>query len=268
MGKVLLTVLCLGVLALWGTPSPALAAVQTKVVEYRQGDVTMKGYLAWDDAVKGPRPGVLVVHEWWGLNDYARTRARMLAELGYTALAVDMYGDGKVAGHPDDAGKFATEVRKDLALMTARFTAGMEFLKKQPSVDPTRIGATGYCFGGAVVLNMARQGADLKGVASFHGSLVTTKTAEPGKVKARVLVMNGAADSFIPPDQIAAFAAEMARAGADFTFINYAGAKHSFTNPGADAFAVKFGMDIAYDAAADRRSWDEMKRFFVELFGR
>jgi dienelactone hydrolase len=252
---------------LLGVPT-ADAAVQGKVVEYRDGGVTMKGYLAWNDAVKGRRPGVLVVHEWWGHNEYARKRARMLAELGYTALAVDMYGEGKQAAHPDDAGAFSSAVMKNMDLMTARFTAAMEYLKKQPTVDAGRIGAIGYCFGGAVVLNMARQGLDLKGVASFHGSLATAKPAEPGAVKAKVLVLHGGADTFIPPEQVGAFAAEMARAGADFRFISYAGAKHSFTSPAADAHAKKFGLALAYDAAADRESWDEMKRFLREVFGR
>ncbi len=247
--------------------STAGAAVQGKVVEYRDGGVTMKGYLAWNDAIKGRRPGVLVVHEWWGHNEYARKRARMLAELGYAALAVDMYGEGKQAAHPDDAGAFSSAVMKNMGIMTARFTAAMEYLRKQPTVDAGRIGAIGYCFGGAVVLNMARQGLDLKGVASFHGSLATAKPAEPGAVKAKVLVLNGGADTFITPEQVGAFAAEMARAGADFRFISYAGAKHSFTNPDADALARKFGLALAYNPAADRESWDEMKRFFREVFG-
>ncbi|GLI40097.1 dienelactone hydrolase family protein [Geobacter hydrogenophilus] len=248
--------------------STADAAIRGKVVEYRDGEVTMKGYLAWNDAVKGKRPGVLVVHEWWGLNDYARKRARMLAELGYTALAVDMYGGGKEALHPDDAGAFSSAVMKNMDLMAARFRAAMDLLGKQPTVDAGRIGAIGYCFGGAVVLNMARQGLDLKGVASFHGNLATAKPAEPGAVKAKVMAFNGGADTFITPEQVGAFAAEMARAGADFRFISYTGAKHSFTNPDADAYARKFGLPLAYDAAADRDSWDEMSRFFRRVFGR
>lgn len=245
---------------------PAAAKVRGRVVEYRDGTVTMKGYLAWDPALKGKRPGVLVVHEWWGHNEYARKRARMLAGLGYTALAVDMYGEGKQAPHPDDAAAFAAEVMKNGDLMKARFMAAMNLLKDQSTVDPARIGAIGYCFGGAVVLNMARQGVDLAGVVSFHGSLATDRPAEPGGVKARVLALNGAADRFIPPEQVGAFAAEMARAGAEFGFISYAGAKHSFTNPEADAFARRFGLDVAYDSRADRRSWAEMKRFFQLCF--
>ncbi|WP_298436535.1 dienelactone hydrolase family protein [Geobacter sp.] len=267
MKKVLLPLFCLGLFTFWSVPRAALAAVRTSEVEYRAGEVIMKGYLAWDDAVKGKRPGILVVHEWWGLNDYARRRARMLAGLGYTALAVDMYGGGRVASHPDAAGKFAGEVLKNLDLMTARFNAALELLKGQPTVDPGRIGAIGYCFGGAVVLEMARQGEALAGVASFHGSLALPQPAGPGPVKAKVLVMNGGADSFITPEQGGAFTAGLAKAGAGFRFINYAGVKHSFTNPDADALGKKFGLDIAYDAAADRRSWDEMRRFFRGLFG-
>ncbi|BEH09521.1 dienelactone hydrolase family protein [Geobacter sulfurreducens subsp. ethanolicus] len=210
---------------------PAAAKVRGRVVEYRDGTVTMKGYLAWDPA-----------------------------------LAVDMYGEGKQAPHPDDAAAFAAEVMKNGDLMKARFMAAMNLLKDQSTVDPARIGGIGYCFGGAVVLNMARQGVDLAGVVSFHGSLATDRPAEPGGVKARVLALNGAADRFIPPEQVGAFAAEMARAGAEFGFISYAGAKHSFTNPEADAFARRFGLDVAYDSRADRRSWAEMKRFFQLCF--
>jgi dienelactone hydrolase len=226
----------------------------------------MKGYLAYDESVKGKRPGVLVVHEWWGLNDYARRRARMLAELGYAALAVDMYGEGKQAMHPDDAKAFSSELMKNFDSAKARFIAGMEFLKQQASVDPTRIAAIGYCMGGGVVLNMARQGVDLKGVASFHGSLTPVKPAQPGTVKAKILVLNGADDKFIPLEQIEAFKQEMKSAGADFRFISYPGAVHSFTNPGADELAKKYNMPIAYNAQADKKSWDELKKFLTMIF--
>src|SRR5512143_934897 len=169
--------------------APAHAKVTGKDVEYTAGGVTLKGYLAYDTAKKGKSPGVLVVHEWWGLNDYARERARMLARLGYTALAVDMYGEGKTATHPDDAGKFSSELMQNFDTAKARFLAAEDFLKMQPTVDPGRIAAIGYCFGGGVVLNMARQGADLKGVASFHGSLAAVKPAQPGVAKAKILVL-------------------------------------------------------------------------------
>ncbi len=237
-----------------------------KTVEYSAQGVVMKGYLAYEEAVKGKRPGVLVVHEWWGLNDYARKRAIMLAELGYTALAVDMYGDGKQAMHPDDAKKFSSELMKNFDDAKARFTAAMEFLKQQPSVDPTRIAAIGYCMGGGVVLNMARQGVDLKGVASFHGSLTPVKPAQPSSVKAKVLVLHGGDDKFIPPEQIEAFKQEMKSAGVDFQFISYPGAVHSFTNPEADGLGKKYNMPIAYNAQADKKSWDELKKLLNTVF--
>jgi dienelactone hydrolase len=240
----------------------AQAAIKGEEVQYKIGDQTFKGYIAYDDAKKGKRPGVLVVHEWWGHNEYARKRARMLAELGYTGFALDMFGDGKVAHHPDEAGKFAGEVRQNMELGKARFNAALETLKKHASVDPNKIGAIGYCFGGAVVLQMARIGFDLKSVASFHGSLGTTEKAWKGKVKAKLLVANGADDSFIKPEEIEGFKKEMDEAGVEYKFINYPGAKHSFTNPDADEYARKFNMPIAYNAEADKQSWAELQAFF------
>jgi dienelactone hydrolase len=237
-----------------------------KAVDYSAQGVVMKGYLAYDESITGKRPGVLVVHEWWGLNDYARKRARMLAELGYTALAVDMYGDGKQAMHPDDAKAFSSELMKNFDVAQARFVTAMEFLKQQPTVDPGRIAAIGYCMGGGVVLNMARQGVELKGVASFHGSLTAVKPAQPGVIKAKILVLNGGADKFITPEQIEAFKQEMKAAGADFQFISYPDALHSFTNPEATELGKKFNMAVAYNAKADKESWDEMKKFFSVIF--
>lgn len=237
-------------------------------VRYSAGGVEMIGYLAYDAAIQGQRPAVLVVHEWWGLNDYARMRARLLAECGYTALALDMYGGDRVAAHPEDAKKFSSALMKNFDLAKARFLAGMDLLKKQPTVDPTRVAAIGYCFGGGIVLNMARQGVDLKGVASFHGNLTPVKPAQPGAVKARVLVLHGGDDKFSTPEQIETFKKEMTGAGADFRFITYPGALHSFTNPEADALGKKFTMPIAYNAQADRQSWDELKKFLKEIFGK
>jgi dienelactone hydrolase len=244
----------------------ALAAVKTQEVSYTSGGVTMKGYVAYDDAVKGKRPGVLVVHEWWGNNDYARKRARMLAELGYTALSVDMYGDGKTADHKDDAAALATQVAKDMPVAKARFEAGMKALKKQKTVDSNRIAAIGYCFGGSVVLNMARLGVDLKGVASFHGSLGGLAPAEPGKVKARVAVFTGEADPMVPADQVATFKQQMDAAGATYSVVSYPGVKHSFTNPQADEYAKRFGLPVAYDAKADEDSWGRTQSFLKDLF--
>ncbi|HXX36380.1 MAG TPA: dienelactone hydrolase family protein [Thermodesulfobacteriota bacterium] len=237
-----------------------------RTIDYSAQGAVMKGYLAYDENIAGKRPGVLVVHEWWGLNDYARKRARMLAELGYTALAVDMYGEGKQAMHPDDARAFSSELMKNFEVAKARFMAGMEFLKQQDSVDPTRIAAIGYCMGGGVVLNMARQGLDLRGVASFHGGLTAVKPAQPGSVKAKILVLHGGADKFITPEQIEAFKQEMKSAGADFHFISYPGATHSFTNPEATELGKKFNMPVAYNPEADRQSWDELKEFLKKVF--
>jgi dienelactone hydrolase len=239
-----------------------------KTVDYSAQGVVMKGYLTYDENIAGKRPGVLVVPEWWGLNDYARKRARMLAELGYTALAVDMYGDGKAVTTPDDAGKLSSEVMKNSEVAKARFMAATDFLKEQPSVDPNRIAAIGYCFGGGVVLNMARQGVDLRGVASFHGSLTAVKPAQPGSVKAKILVLHGGADKFITPEQIEAFKQEMKSAGADFKFVSYPDATHSFTNPEATELGKKFNMPIAYNAEADRKSWGELKEFLKNIFSK
>jgi dienelactone hydrolase len=177
-----------------------------------------------------------------------------------------MYGDGKTAMHPDDAGKFSSELMKNFDVAKARFLTAMDFLKQQPTVDPTKIAAIGYCFGGGVVLNMARQGADLKGVASFHGSLNAVKSAEPWMVKAKVLVLHGAEDKFIKPEQIEAFKKEMSEATVDYTFISYPGAVHGFTSPDADALGKKFNMPIAYNADADKKSWEELKQFLKKIF--
>ncbi|MDD2542371.1 MAG: dienelactone hydrolase family protein [Desulfuromonadaceae bacterium] len=248
--------------------SSASAKVSGREVEYRAGTTVLKGYVAEDTALKGKRPAVLVVHEWWGLNDYARKRARMLAKLGYIAFAVDMYGDGKTARHPDDAGKFASEAMKNNVVGEARFNAALDFIKQQPLVDPTRIAAIGYCFGGGVVLHMARQGADLKGVVSFHGSLATAVLAKAGVVKAKVLVFNGEADKMTTPEQVAAFKDEMTRAGVSFRYVGYPGVMHSFTNPDADAYAKKFNLPLAYNKKADLDSWAQMKKFLREIFAK
>lgn len=253
-------------LALFGMQ--AHAAVVGEEVSYRAGDTVMKGYLAYDDAVKGKRPAVLVVHEWWGHNDYARKRARMLAAMGYTALAVDMYGDGKTAEHPEDAGKFATAVNSDMEQRRARFLAAKALLEQHPTVAANATAAIGYCFGGGVVLAMARDGVDLKGVASFHGAIATKQLAQPGKVKARVLVLNGAADPMVTEQQIEVFHQEMSAAGVDYRFVNYPGAKHAFTNPDADTYGQRFGMPLAYHAEADAQSWAELETFLRATFGR
>ena len=243
-------------------------AIEGKEVAYEFGGTVMKGYVATDAAREGRRPGILVVHEWWGHNEYARTRARMLAELGYTALAVDMFGDGRQAAHPADAQKFVMETMRNLDTAKARFMAAYDLLARQENVDPERIGAIGYCFGGGVVLGMAREGVNLKGVASFHGSLGTESPAERGKVQARILVCNGAADPFVTAEQIEGFKKEMQDAGVDVKFVNYAGALHAFTNPEADEFGKRFDLPLAYNKEADEKSWKEMEEFFRQVFAR
>ncbi len=239
-----------------------------KTVEYSAREVVMKSYLAYDEQIKEKRPGVLVVPEVWGLNDYARKRARMLTELGYTALAVDMYGDGKVAANFDEASKLYAEMMKNFDVVKARFLAAMDFLKQEPTVDTTRIAAIGYCFGGTVVLSVAGQGVDLKGVVSFHGGLGDVKSPQPGSVKAKILVLHGRADKLVTPAQVEAFKQEMKSAGADLRFISYPGAMHSFTNPKATEIGRKLNLPIAYNANADKESWREMKGFLKKTFNR
>lgn len=246
----------------------SFAAIKTEEVSYKANDITLKGFIAYDDAIKGKRPGVLVVHEWWGHNEHARDSARKLAQLGYTALAVDMYGDGKTADHPKQAGEFASAVGGNPPLMKARFDAARRMLAKHQTVDPKHIAAIGYCFGGSVVLEMARQGADLAAVASFHGALATKNPAQAGKTKAKVLVMTGGDDAMIKPESVEAFEKEMKAAKVDYKVVVYPGAKHSFTNPAADENARKFDLPMAYDPQADSASWKELKEFLARAFGR
>ncbi len=216
------------------------AEIIGKVVDYTANNVALKGYIVYDNTLKEKRPAIIVVHEWWGVTDYPKKRAEMLASLGYVAFAVDMYGDGRVADNPGDAQKFAGESMKDPALLKAKFMAAIELLKKNEHVDSTRIAAIGYCYGGGVVLNMARAGVDLKGVVSFHGSLTTTTPAEKGNVKAKILVCNGGADKFISKNDIKNFKQEMKKADVDFKFLSYEGALHAFTNPAATELGKKF----------------------------
>jgi dienelactone hydrolase len=244
----------------------AQAGVVGKEITYTADSLTMKGYIVYNDTIQGKRPGVLVIHEWWGNNDYSRKRAEMLAQLGYVALAVDMYGNGKQADNPSDAGILAGEAMKNLPALKARFIAALDALKNDEHVDSDRIGAIGYCFGGGVALAMAREGLDLKTVVCFHGSLATQHPAEKGRVKAKILVCNGAADKFISADDIRTFKAEMKSAGVDFKFVNYPGALHAFTNPAASDLGKKFNMPIAYNATGDKKSWSEMQKWFTRAF--
>lgn len=245
----------------------ATAAVQGEPVEYQAGDVLLKGFLAYDDSHEEKRPGVLVVHEWWGHNEYARERANMLAELGYVALAVDMYGDGQSTTHPKEAKAFMQSVMANKEVAEARFKAAMDTLQQHPAVDAEHIAAIGYCFGGAVVLEMARRGVDLAGVASFHGSLATDSPATAGDVKAKIMVFHGDDDALVPEESVEAFKAEMAAADANMVFVNYPGVQHSFTNPGADKVAEEHGLPLAYDQAADEDSWQKLQDFLNAVFG-
>jgi dienelactone hydrolase len=242
----------------------AEGAVKTKKVDYKQGDTPLQGTFAWDDAVKGKRPGILIIHEWWGHNEHARKQAERFAKEGYAAFALDMYGKGKVAKHPDDAKKFMAEATKDPQVVMARFSAALEQLKKQPQVDPEKVAAAGYCFGGGVALNMARSGADLDAVVTFHGALDAAMQAQKGQVKPRILVLTGADDPMIPPAKVEAFKQEMAEAGAQVEVVSYPGAKHSFTNPDAD----KAGMPaLAYNAEADKQSFAAATALLKQVFG-
>jgi dienelactone hydrolase len=241
------------------TAGAAHAAVKLEPVDYKDGSTVLKGQLAYDDAAKDKRPGVIVVHEWWGLNEYAKRRARMLAEAGYVALAVDMYGDGKNTEHPDEAGAWASAVRANAKTGMERFMAGYNLLKADKRVDSAHISAIGYCFGGGVVLSAAMGGVALDSVVSFHGALPTDPAT--GKVTARILACNGADDPFVTAQQVAAFQKALNDAGADWEFNVYAHAKHSFTNPDAGTHDMEA---LAYNEKADKRSWQAMLDFFAE----
>ncbi|MCC6317292.1 MAG: dienelactone hydrolase family protein [Gemmatimonadaceae bacterium] len=237
--------------------------VASREVAYQEGATSLKGYMAWDSSRTTPRPGVIVVHEWWGHNEHARNAARKLAEAGYVGFALDMYGDGKNTTHPDSAAAFAAAAASNIESLTARFAAAIAQLKANPGVDSTRIAAIGYCFGGAVVLGMARSSADLDAVASFHGALPPDAPIDSGSVKARILILNGAADPMVPLDQVQAFADRLTKAGASVELVNYPGVMHSFTNPRADSVGMQ---GLRYDSAADQQSWAALLKMLGEVF--
>lgn len=272
MKKLIYTIMGVVLMVACSTPAKEKAAEEEAVaapigdIEYSTETTNMKGYIAYDQSDDSKRPGILVVHEWWGHNEYARERADMLGEMGYVALAVDMYGDGKVAEHPDDAGKFTQEVVSNIDEAKARFESAMNTLKAHPNVDPEKIGAIGYCFGGSVVLSMANAGFDLDAVAAFHAGLGLPILPDSGAVKTKVLVANGADDPFIPAEQVEDFKRVMDAAGVDYKYISYPGAVHSFTSKYADEFAAKFNMPLAYQAEADSASWAEMTALFDSAF--
>lgn len=240
--------------------------IATSSVEYTSGNNTHKAYLAQDESIAAAKPGIILVHEWWGVNDHMRKRAHMLAELGYVALAIDMYGDGKEAENPDEAGALMNGVLGDMETGTQVLRDSYQLLCDQPSVDADRTAAIGYCFGGAMVLHMARIGLPLSAVASFHGALGSFHTAEPGSIKAKILVSHGEADTMVTMDAVDGFKTEMDAAKADYEVTVYPGAKHSFSNPQADINGPKYGLDLGYQAAADETSWSAMKDLFNEVF--
>ena len=241
----------------------ASAEIKTREVEYTQGDTVLQGFVAWDDSTPSKRPGVLVVHEWWGHNQHARNQAIRLAKAGYVGFALDMYGKGKLATHPGDAQAFMAEATKDPAAVKARFDAALAQLKGDPHVDAAHVAAIGYCFGGAVVLGMARAGEDLDAVGAFHGPLATATPAQKGVVKARMLAQIGEADPMIPMSQVADFKKEMDAAGVSSKVVTYPGAKHGFTNPDAGTFGMEA---LAYDKDADEKSWAVLLDWLKESF--
>lgn len=241
----------------------AQAGLRTEVIGYKHGDAGLEGYLAYDDAVKGKRPGVIVVHAWTGLDAYTKRRTGQLAKLGYVAFAIDMYGKGVKAKDAEEAARLAGIYRADRRLMRSRANAGLEVLKKHTLTDAKRIAAIGYCFGGGVALELARSGADIAGVVSFHGNLDTPNPEDAKNIKGKVLILHGADDPIVPIDQVIAFQDGMRKANVDWQMVIYGGAVHAFTNPesGDDP-----SRGAAYNEKADRRSWEAMKMFFAEIF--
>jgi len=253
--------LILGLVLLW--PVDAQSELRTEMIEYKHGDAVLEGYLAYDNAIKGKRPGVLVVHEWWGNNAYSKRRAEQLAKLGYVAFALDMYGKSITAKDPKEAGKLAGTYRNDRKLMRERANAGFEVLRKHELTDTKRIAAIGYCFGGTTILELARSGAPLAGFVSFHGGLDTPDPKDAASINGKVLVLHGGDDPYVTAEQMAAFQDEMRKGGVDWQVVIYGGAVHSFTNPESGNDKSK---GLAYDEKADRRSWEAMNIFFAEIF--
>ena len=247
--------------AVFVLPMVAHAEIQTEAIVYEHDGEQLEGVLCYDDAIEGSRPGVLVVHEWWGLGDYAKRRAAMLAELGYVAFAADMYGKGRFTEHPEEAGEWAQAIRSDRAKLRARALAGLDVLRSRTEVDPARLAAIGYCFGGSTVLELAYAGAPVKGVVSFHGHPVTPDAGDT--IHASILVCHGADDPLIPAEVMAQWKDAMRERGADWELVEFGGAQHSFTNPEADGTKID---GVMYNEAADHRSWGTMRLFFEELF--
>lgn len=246
-------------------PAAATAAVQTKTVPYRHGETELEGVLVWDDAVQGTRPGVLVIPDWMGVSPVAVAPAERLAADGYVAFVADIYGKGVRPKNPAEAAEQAGRYRADRKLLRARAQAGLDALRQSPGVDPQRLAAIGYCFGGGAALELARSGADLDAVVSFHGNLDTPDPADAKQIRAKVLALHGASDPYVPPEQVAAFEKEMTEAGVDWVLVAFGGAVHSFTNPSAGSDPSK---GAAYDEKAARRAWADLQQLFAEVFPR
>ena len=246
--------------------SPAATKLVTQTVDYADEKGTpLHGFVVYDDAISGKRPGVLVIHDWRGLTDYTHTRADMLAKLGYIAFAADIYGEDVHLDGPPEWMKQATLYKSDRPLYRERARAAYQAFLKQPLLDPARIAAIGYCFGGTGVVEMARDGLDLKGIVSFHGGLDSQPLSPGATIKARVLALCGADDPFEKPDDMQAFEQQLRDNNVDYQIVMYGHAVHAFTDPGVDAFH----MDGAkYNAAADQRSWQAMRDFFTEVFAK
>ena len=253
----------LAILAAFAFSLPAAAKVKTEVVEYKQGDVVLQGYLSYDESITGKRPAVLVVHDWMGVSDDTKMRAEMLAGLGYVALTADIYGKGVRPKNAQEAQAEAGKYYKDRALWRARAKAGLDFLASRPEADPDRLAVMGYCFGGGTALELARSGAPVKGVVTFHGSLSSATPEEAKNIKGKVLVLHGADDPYVKQADVTAFMDEMRNGGVDWELVQYSGAVHAFTIKGAGTDNSK---GAAYNAEADRRSWQAMKDFFNEVF--
>ena len=251
IGSILLALAC---------TTPLHAAIKSEIIEYKQGDTTLEGVLIYDDAVKGPRPGVLIVHQWLGITDYEKGRAKQLAELGYVAFCADIYGKGVRPKDTKEAGVEATKYKTDRKLLRARANAGLDVLKKSDHVDAKHVAAIGYCFGGTTVIELARSGADVAGVVSFHGGLDSPTPADGKNIKGKVLACHGADDPFVPAKDLAAFEDEMRQANVDWTLIKYGGAVHSFTQPMAGNDNSK---GAAYNEKADHRSWKALELFLA-----
>ena len=254
----------LGALCAIAMMTSANAAIKEEPVTYTDGEATMKGFLVYDDASQAKRPGLIMVHEWWGITPHMHNQAKKFAEQGYTVLISDMYGDAKTADNPKDAGALSSSVMKNPTVMESRFKAARDQLAKQATVNPQKIGAVGYCFGGAVVVNMARSGADLAAVAGFHASLgLNTPAPAPGAVKAKVLILNGADDPFVKREQYDALKKDFDAAKADYRIIEYPGAVHAFTNPEATELGKKFNLPLRYDAKVNDEAEAEAAKFFA-----